>query len=270
MAASGKAASKKGELSAYNLGDEGFYEDDGAGDYDYDAELARFERTATDPQKKGPRKPSRKELELERSEAAAKQQQLGLVHMSAEGVAALSAAEEARLKERKRANKIREIAEAEEAERLEAEREARAAARRYKRSSAYKRECWEKKLAEREAFEADRDAKEAAHSQKVEEWTAVSARAQRQRRIDLSWEKKEEKKPAPKPGGKKGKAVDLSRYAGMMPTQPNRAAVPAERKLPWDAAAGDKDPHRPGRAAEWAQFEKEEKAWKKYLLEWGK
>eukprot|EP00668_Euglena_longa_P020515 GGOE01025520.1.p1 GENE.GGOE01025520.1~~GGOE01025520.1.p1 ORF type:complete len:374 (+),score=130.81 GGOE01025520.1:66-1187(+) len=331
MAAVGRAASKKAEMKAYNMGDEGFYEDDGAGlDDDYYLKLMKDEEAREKNQVK--QEPTTKESvqsgvlkfykggqflpggrpkhapaggcfafappssstraalkELKdkaQEDEFEKRKAMGLVHMSLDNLAML-AAEELKQRERKKAERLNQIEEEEKRAQLEALRQEKIRVRKYRKSSEYKRKCWEEKVQVRVKHEEEWKEAEKAHRQQEEEHRMAKELFERQKRIDDSWQPrkgsvaKAKPKPKPKP---KGKGPDLSKYGGALPAVAlaklqqqqeeveTGAGEPAEEKLPWDPEKGEKDPNRPSteKKAEDAAWEKRQKAWKKHQEEWSR
>jgi len=281
MAATGKAASKKAESSSYNYGDEGYYEDDGAGvDMDFYYDKMKQEENK-EKNKVYKREPNAKELkEKQEAEEFERRKERGLVHLAPDKLALLTAEEE-RLKAKKKAERAKQQEEAEKAAQLQALKEEKLRERRYKKSSEFKRKSWQEQLQARIKLDEEWEKTEKRHRQREEEHRAAKEVYDRQRRIDESWQPKKVEataKSAPKPAGKKGKAMDASRYGGALPPaalkrmQETDGTSEKVEPLPWDPEKGDKNPNRPEqeKKAEEAAWEKKQRAWKKHLEDWSK
>eukprot|EP00906_Rhabdomonas_costata_P007783 RCo011136 len=301
MAAIGYAKSLKAEARLVKVEDDGA-DDDDEGEADPEYYLRQMNKTQ--PVIKPTVNPKVLEKQKQDQEYEEKRQK-GLIHLKgnaeAEKFLAVDSVQ-AKDKERQKAARLKEAQDRELQERLEAEKAEKLRLKRYRRSSTYKRKCWEDKIKPRIKLEEEWKEKEEAHQKKAEEERARKAQWDRQKKIDRSWEPPQEPKPepkaepkqgpakpAPKPaaGGKKGKkAFDPSMYAGVATAlakpkpRPESASasgaeappVVVERELPWDPEKGDKDPKRDPqlKKEEAAANDRADKAWAKYLIEWNK
>eukprot|EP00993_Chasmostoma_nieuportense_P001630 NODE_2494_length_1162_cov_21.846377_g2377_i0.p1 GENE.NODE_2494_length_1162_cov_21.846377_g2377_i0~~NODE_2494_length_1162_cov_21.846377_g2377_i0.p1 ORF type:complete len:372 (+),score=133.70 NODE_2494_length_1162_cov_21.846377_g2377_i0:61-1116(+) len=171
-------------------------------------------------------------------------------------------------KQKKLANRIAQQVQEEALEELATQEALRLQMKRYKRSSEFKRKCWQEKAKScgKWRVEAEWAPILAAHNEKAAEFRAQKELFDRQARIDKSWEPIKQA-PKPKPKGKR----DPRMYAGMVATPAVQPAEQTERELPWDPEQ-HKDPNRPAatKKAEKQQFEKLLKAWNRHNEEFSK